>query len=288
MNYHLKSAATMFSKICTFSLTLILLLLSSSPVATQEIPTLKLGVIPFKSPRAVVELYSPVAALLADVLGIRVQVVTARSYEQYLERIYEKQYDMIVLGSTFYFKAHERAGYLAVARGYPPFHAGIIVLQNSSITSLEQLRGKTMAAVNSSDRAGYKLQKTALRKQHIDLEKELTVHFRGDFDSIIYAVLSGQDDAGAIRLDALNRHAFAKVKEKLRIIYTSPANPQFPVAVNPDMDAALRHKIRNALVSIEQSGAGADILEKLHIQGFEAIDSNDMEHLRKSRQKEKL
>ena len=100
----------------------IFLFLSVACVATagQNKDGLKLGVVPFKSPRAVVELYTPVASMLTKILGETVQVVTANSYEQYLQRIYAKQYDIIVLGSTFYFKAHDRAGYHCYRQLYRP------------------------------------------------------------------------------------------------------------------------------------------------------------------------
>lgn len=255
--------------------------------AGQAKDLLKLGVIPFKSPRTVVELYTPVASLLAKKLGKTVQVVTANGYEQYMDRIYANQYDIIVLGSTFYFKAHDRAGYQAVARGYPSFHAGIIVLENSDINEIEQLRGRSMAAVNNQDRGGYKLQKMALLRQGIDVENDLQVHFRGDFDSVIYAVFSRQDEAGAIRLDALQKPAFSTIKNKLKIIYTSPENPQFPFAVRQDMDPVLREKIGSILSSITMAEPEtAPILQSLHIQGIERINSNDLELLRQARQRE--
>ncbi len=260
---------------------------STVSAAEKNNAFLKLGVVPFKSPRAVVESYSPVASVLTDMLGIDVHVVTAGSYEQYLERIYARHYDIIVLGSTFYFKAHDKAGYQAVARGYPPFYAGIIVLADGTVDTLEQLRGKTMAAVNQKDRGGYKLQKMALLKNNIDIEKDLTVHFRGDFDSVLYAVLSGQDDSGAIRLDALERPAFTRLKEKLKIIYTSPGNPQFPFAVRPDMAPALQKRIGSALTSITmEHPEHAVILNNLSIEGIERLSSSDLELLRKSRQAE--
>ena len=263
------------------------LALVSVAAAGQDDDWLRLGVVPYKSPRTVVQLYHPIASLLMRKLGKSVRVVTADSYEQYLQRIYAKQYDIIVLGSTFYFKAHDRAGYEAVARGFPPFRAGIIVRKDSGIDTIEQLRGKTMAAVNVKDRGGYKLQEMALLKKGVDPESEVVVHFRGTFDSVIYAVLSGRDDAGAIRLDALQKPSFAEVNKKLKIIYTSPENPQFPFAVRSDMDPAMREKIRAALVSITMdSPETAAILESLNIKGFARITSNELEVLRRERREE--
>ena len=256
-------------------------------VAGQDEDSLKLGVVPFKNPRAVVELYTPVASILTRALGKTVRVVTASGYDQYLERIYAKQYDIIVLGSTFYFKAHDRAGYLAVARGYPPFYAGIIVRNDSNINEIEQLRGKSIAAVNNKDRAGYKMQKMALLKKGIDIDGDLDVHFRGNFDSVIYAVLSGQNDAGAIRLDALQKPSFSELRGGIKIIYTSSENPQFPFAVRPNMDPVMQEKIGAALVSISmEQPETAAILQSLNIKGIDRITSSDLELLRQARQEE--
>jgi phosphonate transport system substrate-binding protein len=262
---------------------LLLVLLSAVPgmAGEPQDKVLKMGVVPYKSPRAIVELYHPVAAWLQQKTGVKIHVVTADGYEQYLQRVYARHYDIIVLGSTFYFKAHDRAGYVPVARGFPPFRAGIIVRRDSGIDSIEQLRGKSMAAVNAKDRGGYKLEKMALLRHGIDPETEMQVYFRGKFDSVIYAVLNGQNDAGAIRLDALDKPAFAKVRKKLKVIYTSQENPQFPFAVRPDMDPALREKIGNALVAITMDRPQtAAILNRLIIEGFRLVTVADIDKLR--------
>ena len=266
---------------------LLFLIISIASVSRAGQKPLKLGIVPFKGPRTVVELYTPVASLLSKALEREVQVVTATGYKQYMQRVYDTQYDIIVLGSTFYFKARDKAGYRAVARGYPPFHAGIIALKSSKLDDIKQLRGATMAAVNSADRGGYTLQKMALLQQGIDIEKDITVHFRGDIDSVIYAVLSGQDESGAIRLDALQKLSFAGVKDKIKIIYTSPANPQFPIAVRADMPLSMQEKIGRALESINlEQPEHAVILQNLGIHGFERITNKDMNKLQRHRQEE--
>ncbi len=257
---------------------------NATAVSHQE---LKIGVVPYKSPREIVTIYSPIASLLTKKLGVNVRVVTAVGFNQYMQRIYNKQYDIIVLGSTFYFKANERAGYEAIARGYPPFHSGIIVRKDSGIINLNQLKGKRMAAVNIMDRGGYILQKRALKEIGINPEADLDLHFRGKHDAVIYAVLNGEDDAGAIRLDAMQKPSFASVRGKLRTIYTSPENPQFPFAVHKDMDPDLRRKISDVLGSITaKNPETATILERMNIKGIELVTCNDLERLRLKRQSE--
>ena len=270
-----------------FLATLLFFFTNSLASAELRDDWLKLGVVPYKSPRALVELYSPVAAQLSKVLGKNVQVVTAVGFDQYLQRIYDKQYDIIALGSTFYFKAHDLAGYKAVGRGYPPFYCGLIVRKNSAIHDIEELRGKRLAAVNIMDRGGYKIQKQALYAKGIHVDTDLEVHYRGSHDSVVYAVLNGQDDAGAIRLDILQKDAFVKVRDELRIIYTSAENPQFPFAVRADMDPLLKDKIGESLTSITMAAPETtEILRNLNIQGFERISSKELELLRQQRQEE--
>ena len=248
---------------------------------------LKLGVIPYKTPRVVRELHLPLASHLSDALGVNVRVLTARSFEEYMEYVYDRKYDIIVLGSSFYFKAHDKAGYQAIARGYPSFHAGIIVLRSSGVTRLEQLKGKSLAAVTKIGRGGYKLQKRALLKKGVDPEKDMTVTFKGDNDSVIFSVLDGEHVAGAIRLDTLQRPLYAKIKDTLRFVYTSPKIWQFPFAVRADMDQALRQKIVKALssLSMEQPETAA-MLKDFHLKGIKEVNHDDMERLRKKRQQE--
>ena len=245
---------------------------------------LKLGVIPFKTPRVVREFYMPLASYLSDHLGMNVRVLTARSFEEFMEDVYAHKYDIIVLGSSFYFKAHDKAGYQAIARGYPPFHAGIIVLRSSGVTHLEQLKGKSLAAITQISRGGYRLQKKALLKKGVDPEQDMAVTFKGDNDAVIFSVLGGEYVAGAIRLDALQRPLFAKIKDTLRIIYKSPAIPQFPFAVRAEMDPALRQKIVNALTSLSmEQPQTAAILKDFHLTGIEEVNNDVLDHLREKR-----
>ncbi len=261
--------------------------LTGFSIAGQNNEWIKLGIIPYKSPREVVRLYSPIASILSKTLNKKVMVVTADGYEQYMQRVYEKKYDIIALGSTFYFKAHDKAGYQAVARGYPSFRCGIIVRNDSNINNIEELRGKSMAAVTREDRGGYKLQKKALLQAGIIPEQDIKVHFRNKHDSVVYAVLNGQDDAGAIRLDALQKGDFAKLGKKLKIIYTSPENPQFPFAVRQDMDPSMRDKIEKSLTSINsQQPESATLLKQLQIRGIEQISSEKLDLLRQARKRE--
>jgi len=248
---------------------------------------LKLGVIPFKTPRVVRDLYLPLASHLSDSLEVNVRVLTARSFEEFMEHVYARKYDIIVLGSSFYFQAHDKAGYQAIARGYPPFHAGIIVLKSSGVTRLEQLKGKSLAAVTKTGRGGYKLQKRALLKKGVDPEQGMTVTFKGDNDSVIFSVLDGESVAGAIRLDTLQRPLFVKIKDTLRFVYKSPKIPQFPFAVRADMDPALRQKIVKSLTSLSmEQPESAAILKNFHLNGIEEVNNDVLDHLREKRQQE--
>ena len=267
---------------------LLFFFMASIAIAGQSHDELKFGVIPVKSTKGVVESYFPLAAWLSKELGINIRVVTASGIDQFMERVYSRQYDMIVLGSGYYFKALDKADYQVLARGYPPFHSGIIVLKETGIDRIEQLRGKSMAAIHSQGRGGYTLQKMALADVGINMETDIDVHFRGNFGSVIYSVLSGSDDAGAVRLDSMLTPDIEKVRHKLKVIYTSPENPQHPFAVRADMDPALQEKIRTLLLSMSmKKPATASLLADLKLKGMEKITQHDMEQLRSARKKEK-
>jgi phosphonate transport system substrate-binding protein len=276
-------------KIKTLLLTIILFLSMTCIVSgEQTAKELKFGVMPFKGPKGIVEAYFPVATWLSKKLGINVRVVSANSIDQFMQRIYSKQYDIIVLGSTFYFKANEKADYQVLVRGYPPFRSAIIVLKDSGIESLEQLRGKSMAAIHSQGRGGFKLQKIALADVGINADTDIEINFRGNFESVIYSVLSGRDTAGAIRLDSMVTPDIKKLRNKLKVLYTSPDNPQHPFAVHPDMDPILKEKIRTALLEMNiKTPESSALLTHLHIKGIENLSIHDMEMLQLTRKKAK-
>ncbi len=241
---------------------------------------IKFGVFPYKSPRTIVRLFGPIVKRLESVLGMRVQLVTAPDFKTYVARGRKGDYDLAFPCVHCFFLMQE-AGYTVIARGQPDFHGGTVVRRDSDIRDIEQLRGKKIASIGRHSYAGYLFMVEQLSERGID-PAEVEFSFLGKLDSVLYAVLNGQYDAGTVRRDALADPVFADLSGRLTFIASSPAIPQFPFVVKKDMLADHVAKIRRVLTAFSMADPDdRQILESLRITAISPADDADYEEFRR-------
>jgi len=211
--------------------------------------SIKFGVFPYKSPKTIIEIYGPLAAYLEKKLGRKIRISSATDAKSFLDKAGSGEYDLLLSAPPVYYKLRP-AGYRVIARGTPSFYGGAIVRKDSEISTIEQLKGKKVAAVGKYAYAGYLFLLPQLEEKGLDPREEVDFTFLGKVDTIIYGVINKTFDAGLLRLDALDRSVFNGIREDLRVIGRSPEIPQFPFAVKNSMDAATIAAIQEALAAL--------------------------------------
>ncbi len=228
--------------------------------------SIKFAVYPYKSPKSVIEVFGPIAARLEEKLGKKVHLVSAPDSATFLARGLAGEYDLALPSLTVYYKILA-AGYTPIARGVPAFWGGVIVLQDSEIQTIEDCRGKKVAAIGADSYAGYIFFKDLLDEKKIDAGKDLEIQFLGKLDTIIYGVLNKKYDVGVIRLDTLDMKDFAPIKDQFRVVARSTALPQFPFVVKEGMDQRTIADIREVLTSLSPDRPeDLEILKNLQIK----------------------
>lgn len=234
--------------------------LPPAPCPAHDTPnTIKFAVFPYKSPKSVIEVFGPLAARLEKKLGKKVQLVSAPDVQTFLANGLAGEYDLALPSTTVYYKMLP-AGYTVIAKGIPSFWGGAIVRQDSEIKSIEQCRGKKIAAIGEHSYGGYIFFKDMLEEKKLNTAKDLQIQFLGKVDSIIYGVLNKKYDVGVIRLDHLETPDFVAVKDQFRVLSRSPEIPQFPFVVKKGMDQRTIAAIREVL-----TGLSPDVPEDLEI-----------------------
>ena len=190
---------------------------------------LNFAVLPYTSPRALMEIYEPLVKRIEQRLERPVRLVTAPDLPTLRQRALEGSYDFIIPPNTMVADLVEE-GYLVVARGMPSFRGGVIVRQDSSVRRLEDLRGRTLAGVGRHSYGGYLFLRPRLEQAGIDPDRDLKTVF-GSLDNIIYGVINGQFDAGIGRLDMLHHPRHSALLPRLRLVEESNDIPQFPFMV---------------------------------------------------------
>jgi len=246
-----------------------------SCLAQETSDAIRFAVFPYKSPKSVIEVFSPLAARIEKRLGKKVLLVSAPDSEAFLKKSLAGEYDLALPSITVYYKMLP-AGYTAIAKGVPAFWGGVIVRQDSAIKTIEQCRGKKIAAIGEHSYAGYMFFKAQLDEKKIDSKKDLDIQFVGKLDTIIYGVLNKKYDGGVIRLDTLDMLAFAPVKDQFRIVSRSAEVPQFPFVVKSGMDQRTAAAIREVLTSLSpDKPEDLAILKSLQVKQIVAATKGD-------------
>lgn len=246
-----------------------------SCLAQETSDAIRFAVFPYKSPKSVIEVFSPLAARIEKRLGKKVLLVSATDSEAFLKKSLAGEYDLALPSIAVYYKMLP-AGYTAIAKGVPSFWGGVIVRQDSKIKTIEQCKGKKIAAIGEHSYAGYMFFKAQLDEKRIDSKKDMDIQFVGKLDTIIYGVLNKKYDGGVIRLDTLEMKDFAPIKDQFRIVSRSVAVPQFPFVVKSGMDQRTATAIREVLTSLSpDKPEDLAILKSLQVKQIVAATKDD-------------
>lgn len=253
MQKEVKMESMSFRSVGIFGLILVLFVLispMSCPAQENLNPNIiKFGIFPYKTPKTIIEMYGPIATHLEKKLGKQIKIYSALDANSFLEKAREGEYDLLLLPLLQYYKLRP-SGYKVIAQGTPPFYGGAIVRMDSEIKTIEQLKGKKVAAIGDFAYAGYYFLLPQLEARGINPQKEVQFQFLGKVDTIIYGVINKKYDAGLLRLDALDLHDFTKIREQVRVITCSPEIPQFPFVVKNSMDNSTITAIQEILSSL--------------------------------------
>ena len=223
-----------------------------------------------------------VARHMTDILGeeveIRLQVV--RSYEDGIGQIVAGDVDFTRLGPASYVEARQTNPGLDVLamenkRGAKRFNGVICVREDSDITELSQLRGRSFAFGNERSTLGRFFAQLTLLRAGIRARDLEQFEYLGRHDKVGQAVGSGLFDAGA-----LEETTFGKLVAKgvpIRAIATF-SNSTRPWVSRAGLAPRVKLALRQALLRLSEPEA----LEALRFDGFLQGDDSDYDATREA------
>ncbi len=201
---------TLFAVVC------FMILMQAPTVLAHEKgrDVIKFGVFPYKSPKTIVKLFGPITKKIEQALGVKVQLVTAPDFSTYIDRARQGDYDLAFPCVACFFQIQD-VGYSVIAKGNPSFYGGTIVRNDSGIDSLDQLKGKKIAAIGKHSYAGHLFLLEQLLVSGIDPKQDVQFQFLGKVDTVIFGVANKKYDAGTLRIDAIESPSFKEVRLNL-------------------------------------------------------------------------
>ena len=214
-----------------------------------------------------------VAAFLSKELGMPVQAQVGDDTAA-VEALRANRADVAFLSSRPALKAEQLANarlYLAEVRstysGRYTYNSVFVVAKKSPLqtrtsakATLEQLRGKRMAFTSPTSGSGFIFPVSQLVTLNLVPNRDRLegffgqVAYGGNYSKALQAVLRGQADVAAVSEYALNAPYITEAeKSQLRILHKIPDVPAHGIAIDDDVPPAMRERIINALLKLNQS-----------------------------------
>ena len=229
-----------------------------------QVPQLRLGLLGGENESDRLGRYEAYRALLETTFGIPVRLFPASDYAGVMQAFSARQIEGASMGASAYAGAWLDTGGavepLFVAReadGGIAYIAVMVVRADSGITSLEQLRGRSLAWADPNSTSGYLVPRSELRAAGINTESGpyfARTGFGGGHEQAVVAVLQRQYDAAVTwasgqgeesqgftrgNLRAMVQKGMLNMAD-LRIIWRSRPILNGPMTVRKDLPAAFK------------------------------------------------
>jgi phosphonate transport system substrate-binding protein len=202
--------------------------------------------------------YQALSQALSQKLGCPVKLYVTQNYTAEVEAMRAKKLDMGEFGPLGYIFAHKLANAQPVAvfgtaDGKPDtYTAALWVPVSSSIQTLADLKGHTIAFSDPGSTSGNLLPRAALQAAGINPDKDVTIQFAGSHTASLLALVNGKVDAGEVnsQQQATATAAGQFDSSKFRTIWRSAPIPNDPITVRGDLPAAFQAAVKKALLGL--------------------------------------
>lgn len=230
----------------------------------EQVPQLRVGLLGGENEADRLGRFGPYRELLERTFGVPARLFPASDYAGVLQAFSARQIEVAGLGPSAYAGAWldtnggvEPLLAAEEADGSISYVAVMVVRADSGITSLEQMRGRSLAWADPNSTSGYLIPRFALRRQGIAVDGTgffSRTGFGGGHEQAVVAVLQRQYDAAVTwasgqgdvnqgftrgNLRAMVDKGMLNMRD-LRIIWTSEPIVNGPHAARTDLPAAFK------------------------------------------------
>lgn len=261
------------------ALSLILPFQSLAQSVSNEKDTLILGILPFRSPVALLKRFSPLRDHIQQKLGVPVVMETASNFDEFVMRTHARRYDFVLTAPHFTLLALDSGKYDVHATYIKPLAAGISVRRDSNIRHLGQLEGQKIAT--PPDIAIITIAGKDYLKKHLKSEVQYINH--KSHNASLDSMLAGNAVAAIASLNPTRQYIQRDIP--LRIIATTPPLPGMGLLAARDLNDELIKKYKDALINMHKDTDGKKALKQMSYSGYRATTRQEFESTRSFLQK---
>jgi phosphonate transport system substrate-binding protein len=218
----------------------------------------RFGLEPYDAGPKLEAAYKGLISLLQQKLGCPVKLYIATNYTAEVEAMRAKKLDAGEFGPLGYIFAHALAKAQPVAvfgtkaRKPVTYTAALWVPADSTIKTVAELKGHTLALSDPASTSGNLMPRYAMLKAGLNPDKDVKIQYAGSHTASLLALVNGKVDAGEInsqqQATATAAHQFDA--SKFRTIWRSAPIPNDPITVRDDLPSTFKTAFAHALFSL--------------------------------------
>jgi phosphonate transport system substrate-binding protein len=248
----------------------LLAILLSAPFASAKAP-IRIGFNPLDHSQAVSQNSKRLGDFVKRKTGLAVETFVAKDYDDLIAALASGKADFAFLPPFSFVKAETEAGarvlLKAVRHGRPTYYSAVLVRADSGITKLQDLKGHSMAWVETASAAGYLVPRAALAKLGFEADTFLGKQaFLGTHEDVVRAVLEKRADAGSTWVNDTDgkvsswRLYLRKPEElaQVKMIFVSDPIPGDAFATTEKLFASRRAEVDKITKAMRLMGEGLD------------------------------
>ena len=252
------------------------LLATSAPINAADNATsrLELGVFPYLSTRALLDLYEPLRVFLQTGLNRPTKLFTAPSFQAYIERTQAGEYDVVMTPPHLARLAQREGGYIPLTIFTRELRGVVVVGKTSPYQTLADLNGKcitmpTKIALVSI--VGTQL----LRDNGLSNETGTLLKDVGSHSNAVLAVQRNECDAALTESLALQQLP-EELRNSVRVIAQTQRLPHVMFLAHARWGQAGAEQVRDLLLQFPLSVEGRAFLKTSGFEGMRVVDEADM------------
>lgn len=242
-----------------------------------ESQPLSMGIFPYLSTRALLEVYQPVRVDIAEAMKRPVHLFTAQSFEAYADQARQGAYDILITLPHFALLAQRQAGYIPMVVYTRKLRGIFVVARSSAIHGLQDLRGKRIATPTRLALVTI-MGRQWLRENGLAPNADVVLLDRASHANAVEAVQRGDAEAAITTSTALAQMS-AELRDSVRVIAQTPYAPHVMYLAHPRLGKTAIEHIKAALLAFPATQAGQAFLKNNGFEGMRPVQAADIKRV---------
>ncbi len=247
-----------------------------------EAETYAFSMLPRYFPEKLTAMTAPLVQHLSQELQQPVKLLLTDNFAGYENQVLKGAIAIGYENPLVYINVAEKHEVLATAmqKGRDRFRGLIIARPDSGISSIADLKGKTVMMVGKTSAGGYLSQKLSLQENGLDVKRDCNLVEAADNrqENVIISVSIGDVDAGFIQEGAYNVADEFIQPNSIKKVAETAWLPNWALSVNKNLPQKQKDAIKAAVIKLNEDSV---VLKAMELTGFKAANDADYDVIRK-------